>query len=190
MPTNIRPLPRSTLLNYPKPFDPEMDLQLREKNLATLEKMQNIAKDVEANLLITSVELKAKERDNIDAENLTSLGVKLNILVSAMEEMMQKVITRNKYDVQDHGSLIEEKNVGDPKYFLSYPSCHRYDNDCLIYHLVEERYVDLTCMLDDILYMDDLPKFDQYDDDYVLQTKANLADQSVADLWEEEIQFQ
>ena len=31
-------------------------------------------------------------------------------------------------------------------------------------------------MLDDVFYTDDLPQFDQYDDDYVLQTEANLAD--------------
>ena len=44
----------------------------------------------------------------------------------------------------------------------------------------------MTCMLDDMLYVDDFPRFDQYDDDdYVFQTKANLAEQSVVDLWEE-----
>ena len=40
-------------------------------------------------------------------------------------------------------------------------------------------------MLDDVFYTNDLPQFDQYDDDYVLQTGANLADKSVASLWEE-----
>ena len=44
-------------------------------------------------------------------------------------------------------------------------------------------------MLDDVFYIDDLPKFDQYDDDYVLQTKANLADKSAAGLWKEEVHF-
>jgi len=45
-------------------------------------------------------------------------------------------------------------------------------------------------MLDDVFYTDDLPQFDQYDDDYVLQTEANLADKSTASLWEEELHFQ
>ena len=42
----------------------------------------------------------------------------------------------------------------------------------------------MTCMLDDVFYTDDLPQFDQYDDDdYFLQTK-------VAGLWKEEVHFQ
>ena len=48
----------------------------------------------------------------------------------------------------------------------------------------------MTCMLDDVLYTDDLPQFDQYDDDYVLQIEANLADKSTASLWKEEVHFQ
>ena len=92
------------------------------------------------------------------------------MLVSAVEEMMQKITTRNEYNVQTHGSLIEEEQVVDPKHFISYPSCHRSDNDYFVDHLGEERSVDLTCMLDDVFYTDDLPQFDQYDDDYVLQT--------------------
>ena len=47
----------------------------------------------------------------------------------------------------------------------------------------------MTCMLDDVLHTDDLPQFDQYDDDYVLQTEANLADKSTAILWEEKVHF-
>ena len=48
----------------------------------------------------------------------------------------------------------------------------------------------MTCMLDDVFYTDDLPQFDQYDDDYVLQTEVNLADKSIASLWEEKVHFQ
>jgi len=81
---------------------------------------------------------------------------------------MQKIATRNEYDVQDHGSLIEEEQVVDPKHFLSYPNCHRSDNDFSIGHLGEERSVDMTCMLDDVFYTDDFHNFDQYDDEYFL----------------------
>ena len=48
----------------------------------------------------------------------------------------------------------------------------------------------MTCILDDIFYTDDLPQFDQYDDDYVLQIEASLANKSVAGLWKEEVHFQ
>ena len=45
---------------------------------------------------------------NIYPEESTSLEVKLDILVSAVEEMM-KNITRNEYNVEAHGSMIEEE---------------------------------------------------------------------------------
>jgi hypothetical protein len=61
MPADIRPPPGSTHLHYPDAFDPEMAFQLRERNTATLEEMQKIAVDVEANLLNKRSKLKAKE---------------------------------------------------------------------------------------------------------------------------------
>jgi len=190
MPANIRPPPGSTLLHYSEAFHPEMEFHMRERNLETLEDMQNSAVDVEANLLIRRAKLKEEEMKNIDPEESTSLEVKLDILVSAVEEMMQKITTRKEYDVQDHGSLIEEKQVADPKHFLSYPSGHRPDNDCFIDHLGEERSIDMTCMLDDVFYINYFPKFNQYDDDDVPQTAASLADKSTAGLWKEEVHFQ
>lgn len=45
------------------------------------------------------------------------------------------------------------------------------------------------CMIGEITYIDDLQNFDQYNDDYVLQTKANLVEQSTVGFWEE-VQFQ
>ena len=113
--------------------------------------------------------------------------MKLHILVSAVEKMMDKINARNDYDVQAHGLLIEEEQVADPKHFVYYPSCH---SDCSVDHLGKERTVDMTCMLGDMFYTDDLPQFDQYDDDYVLQTEANLTNKSAASLWEEEVHFQ
>lgn len=187
---NIRTPLGSTLLHYPDSFDPKMEFQLRERNLATLEEMQNNAVDVEANLLIIRENLKEEEMKNIDPKESTSLDAKIDNLVSAVEEMMQKITTRNEYGVQDHGSLIEEEQVADPKHFVSYPSCHRPYNDCFIDHLGEERSVNMTCMLYDVFFINDLPQFDQYDDDYVLQTKASLVDKSIASLWKVEIHFQ
>ena len=157
MPVNIRPTPGSALLHYPSAFHPEMEFQLRERNLATLEEIKNSAVDVEAHLLIRRAKLKEEEMKNIDPEESTSLEVKLDILVSAREEMMQRIATRNEYNVQAYGSLIEEEQMAAPKHLLSYPSCHRFDNDCFIDQLAEERSIYLTCMLDDILYIDDFP---------------------------------
>jgi len=94
---NIIPPPRSALLHYLDAFDLEMELQLRERNLATLEEMQNSAVDVEANMLIRRETLKEEEMNNIDPEESTSLEVKLDILASAVEEMMQRITKRNEY---------------------------------------------------------------------------------------------
>jgi len=160
MPVDIRPPPRSALLHYPGAFDSEMEFQLRERDIATLHEMQNNAVNVEAHLLIRRARLKEEEMKNIDPEESTSLEVKLDILVSGVEKMMDKINARNDYDVQAHGLLIEEEQVADPKHFVSYPNCCRSDNDCLINHLGEERTVDMTCMIDDVFYSDDLPQFD------------------------------
>lgn len=48
-----------------------MEFQPRERNLETLEEMQNNALDVEANLLIRRAELKAEEKENIVVEQST-----------------------------------------------------------------------------------------------------------------------
>jgi hypothetical protein len=65
MPADIRPPPGSTHFHYPYAFDPEMAFQLREMNTATLEEMQKVAVDVEANLLNRKAKLKAEEKDRI-----------------------------------------------------------------------------------------------------------------------------
>lgn len=56
--------------------------------------------------------------------------------------------------------------------------------------LLENQSVDLMCMIDDIPFFEDLPKYDQYDDNYVLQIQANFTKKSLASLWDEEVQFQ
>lgn len=68
MPVDIRPPPRSALLYYPGAFVSEMEFQLRERNLATLEEMQNSAVNVEAHLVIRRARLKEEEMKNIDPE--------------------------------------------------------------------------------------------------------------------------
>ena len=40
-------------------------------------------------------------------------------------------------------------------------------------------------MADDINYINDSPSFDQYVDDYEIQTETNLAEKSTIDLWDE-----
>ena len=92
--------------------------------------------------------VKEEEMKNIDPVESKSLEVKLDILVSTVEKMMDKINARNDDYVLAHGSLIEEEQVADPKHFVSYPSCR---SDCFIDHCEEERDVDMMCMFDDEL---------------------------------------
>ena len=66
-------------------------------------------------------------------------------------------------------------------------SLHAMDKDETQNQLVEEQSVDLMCMLDDISYMDDLPKYDQYDDDYI---KGDSSKKSTTYFWEKEAYLQ
>ena len=77
-----------------------MEFQLREKNIATLHEMQNKAVNVEAHLQILRARLKEEEMKNMDPEKSTSLDVKFDMLVSAVEEMMQKKTTKIEYNVE------------------------------------------------------------------------------------------
>lgn len=177
---DIRPPPGSALLHYPGAFDLEMEFQLREKNVATLEEMQNNAVNGEAHLLIRRARLKEEEMKNVDPEKTTPSDEKLDILVSAVEEMVRKMTAKDENGVHEQ--------VADPKHFVSYLSSHK---DYFVDHIGEERPVDMTCMLDDVFYTDVFPQFDQYDDDYYApQTEANLADKSAASLRDEEVRLQ
>jgi hypothetical protein len=163
IPVDVRPPPGLAKLHFPDAFDPEMAFQLRERNTASLEEMQNIAVDVETNLLIKRSKLKDKEK-----EQLKSSEAKLEILASAMEEMMQRINRKDELAVQRHHvPLISEKEkVIVPKHFVVHPWYHGLDNDSFMYsihntvkdeapsQLAEEQPADMMCMFDDIPYLD------------------------------------
>ena len=71
--------------------------------------MQINVVDVEDNLLIRRAKLKEEEKKNT-TEHLTYSKLKLNILVSTIEEMMQRITMKDVFSVQDHHDpLIPEK---------------------------------------------------------------------------------
>ena len=114
---------------------------------------------------------------------------------------MQKITMRNELAFQKHHVPFfpEKERVTVPNNFAAYPWYHRSKNDCFMYslhavdkyetqnQLVEEKSTDLMCILDDIAYMDDLPKYDQYDHEYI---KVESSKKSIAYVWEEEAQLQ
>ena len=55
---------------------------------------------------------------------------------------------------------------------------------------VEYQFYDLMSMFDVIPYNDELPKYDQYDDDYVIEIEADSTRQSMTCFWEEETLLQ
>jgi hypothetical protein len=199
MPADIRPPLGSTHLHFPDAFDPEMTFQLRERNIASLEEMQNIAVDVETNLLIKRAKVKNKEK-----EKLKSSEAKLDILASAMEKMLQRINRKDELVVQRHQvPLISEKEkVIVPKHFVAHPWYHGLDNDSFMYSIhntvkdevpsqfTEEQPADMMCMLDEISYSDNLSKCYQYDDDHEAEIDVECSKKSIACRWQEEDQLQ
>ena len=56
--------------------------------------------------------------------------------------------------------------------------------------MLEEKSVDLIFIIDDIPSFEYLPKYDQYDDNYVLQIQDNFTEQTLASLKDEILDFQ
>jgi hypothetical protein len=48
--------------------------------------------------------------------------------------------------------------------------------------LVKDQPIDMICMFDEVSFMDDVPKYDQYDDDYI---NVNSSKPSTKYCWEE-----
>jgi hypothetical protein len=194
IPVDVRPPPGLAKLHFLDAFDPEMAFQLRERNTASLEEMQNIAVDVETNLLIKRSKLKDKEK-----EQLKSSEAKLQILASAMEKMMQKINIKEELAIQRHHvPLISEKDtIIVPKHFSAHPGYHGLNNDSFMYsihntvkdeapsQLVEEQPADMICMFNGISSMDDLPKCDQYDDDHEAEIEVVCSKKPAACHWQE-----
>ena len=129
--------------------------------------------------------------------------MKLDILENTMEEMLHRIITRQKCVVQRHHvPLISKKqNIIVPKHLVAYPWYHGLDNDYFMYsihntvkdevpsQLTEEQPADMMCMLDEISYLDNLPKCYQYDDDHEAEIDVNCSQKSTACHWQEEDQL-
>ena len=64
------------------------------------------------------------------------------------------------------------------------PAYHKSKNK-LVDQFRDEQTSNPICLIGEIIYVDDSLDFDQSDDDDVLQTKANLAEPSTVDLWDE-----
>jgi hypothetical protein len=187
-------------LHHPDAFDPEMALQLRERNTTTLEEMQKIAVDVEANLMNKKAKLKAEEKDRIEKERMISSEMKLDILTNTVNGMMQRIIRKEELVVQrPHIPLVPTTKVNIPKTSVAQPLYQGLNNDSFMYSIhntvedevqnqkMEENSPDMICMFNGISSMDDLPNLDRYDDDY---TTMDFSKKSTTSDWEEEDHLQ
>jgi hypothetical protein len=180
MPTDIRPPLGSSHLHYPYAFNLEMEFQLRERNIATLEEMQKIVVDVEANLLRKKAKLEALMKEKIEKEQLISSEMKLDILTNIVNEVMNNISLREELVVRKPYVLFipERTNINVPKIFPIKPQYFDPPNDYFMYSIhntiedevqnqkMEEDYPDMICMFNGISSMNDSPKLDWYNDDY------------------------
>jgi len=177
MPLNVKPPPDSALLHYPRGFDSEIEFHLRERNPSTMEQTQNMAVDVEVNLKIRGESLKTEKEEKIDS------------LIKKSEEMIQKITMKAKcLDHQDTSVLQMEKI--DIHKQISTNSIYHKSDDRFIEQYVEEKSPDLLCEFDNISSFSNLPKYYQYDDDYVPQNQINFTEESKTILGKRKVQVQ
>lgn len=86
IPNDLRPPVRLAMVKFPDGFDADMAYQLREREPATMEDMQNIAVSVEANLLSKRARAKA-EKNTIAKEESSAIDQ----LLKKVEKMFERV---------------------------------------------------------------------------------------------------
>ena len=86
IPVDIKPPRGSALINFLDGFDPDMAYQLRERDSGTLEDMQKIAVNVEANLHAMRARTKAEKKVATKEEVSTSDQV-----LHKMENMFERL---------------------------------------------------------------------------------------------------
>ena len=123
-----------------------------------MEQMQNMAVDVEVNLKTRREKLKAEKEE------------KLDILINKTKEMLQKITMKVEFFVQNyHDTFVSQNEKVDNHEQILVNSNYHKSEDRVIEPYVERQSTDLICTFGDITLYDDVPKLDQYDDNYVLQ---------------------
>jgi hypothetical protein len=111
---------------------------------------------------------------------------------------MHKIIRKEELVVQrPHVPLILEKTrINVPKHFLSHPWYSKPPNDYFMYsihgiakdevqnQMVVEKSLEMMCIFDDISYIDDLPRYDDQDDDYMVDIETGCSKQPALTSWE------
>jgi len=89
-----------------------------------------------------------------------------------------------------HDTSVFQKEKIDIQEQISTDSIYHKLDDRFIEQYVEEQSPDLLCESDSISSFSILPKYDQYDDDYVPQIQINLTEESEAIFGKRKVQVQ
>jgi hypothetical protein len=93
------------------------------------------------------------------------------------------------------GFLFQPRDAAHPWY-------HGLENDYVMYSILntvkyetptqvaKEQPIDMMCMFDDISYLDNIPKYDQYDYDYVVEIYVDCSKNPMTFFWEKKAQLQ
>lgn len=130
-----------------------------------MEQMQNMAVDVEVNLKIRGEKLKTEKEEKLDS------------LIKKSKEMILKITMKAECLDRQDTPVVQKEKIDIHKQISTNSIYHKSD-DRFIEQYVEEQSPDLLCGSDNISSFSNLPKYDQYDDDYVPQIQINLTEES------------
>jgi len=113
---------------------------------------------------------------------------------------MHKISRKEELVVQTpHVPLVlENTRINVPKHFASQPQYSIPPNDYFMYSIhniakyevqnqtTVEQYLEMMYMFDYLSYIDDLPRYDHQDDDYMIDIEADCSMKQELSSWEEE----
>lgn len=172
MPLNIRPPPDLALLQYPRAFDPEMELCLRERCPSTLKQMQDIDVDMEENLK------RREEQHKVEQEE------RLHSMLQKTKEMMQQITLKVECSEHQNRSVSQQESSD-----IHEQTCPKTD-DIFIQPYMMEQSPDMLCEYNSFHSFSCLPKYDEYFDDDDHNEQISLAKVSDPILAESNVQDQ
>jgi hypothetical protein len=96
---------------------------------------------------------------------------------------------------------LERTRINVPKNFSSQPQYPKPPKDFFMYSIhntakeevqnqvVVEKSLEMMCMFDDLPYIDDIPRYDLQNDDYMVEIEVDCSKKPVLSSWEEEAQL-
>jgi hypothetical protein len=132
------------MLDFSDGFEAEIAYQLRERNLATLDDMQKVMVDVEANLLIKRARMEAERKEAMKEDSPPLSDHKLDIVMKTVGRlienlMLQDELTATKQPIRSpaQANFIEQEEVVGPNCPVDDSCCPELEADDFIYSFVD-----------------------------------------------------